>query len=163
MTRLWAILIALLLVFPAAAHQQKVSISTVEHNPRSGMIEIIHRVPVHDAEHALRQQGQRAPDIFNDLESRREFARYVARRFDVRAGGEPLALTLLGTEIDGGNLIVYQEGPSPGLGTVLSVQSQILTDIWSRQVNRVNVGTGSRTTTLVFREGDPAQTAQLQR
>ena len=33
---------------PAAAHQQKRTISTIARNPRSGRIEIMHQVPVHD-------------------------------------------------------------------------------------------------------------------
>lgn len=146
---------------PAIAHQQKLAISSIAHNPRTDMLEVVHRIPLHDAEHALKQQGVSAPDIIADLESRRAFARYAARRFSVAVGGEDIPFTLLGTEIDGGNLMVYLEAPSPGAGATLSVSSQILTDIWVRQVNRVNMGTGTSVDTLVFRAGDPAKEAVL--
>ncbi|MGB3469362.1 MAG: DUF6702 family protein [Erythrobacter sp.] len=156
-----ALILASLSVVPASAHQQKLTISTLSHNPRSGMLEVVHRVPLHDAEHALKTQGIKAPDIIGDLESRRAFARYVEARFTVTRQGETVPLTLLGTEIEGGNLMVYQEAPSPGTGAQLSVSSQILTDVWSRQENRVNIGAGTSVETLIFRAGDRAKSAVL--
>ena len=154
-------LIALLLAFPAAAHQQKITLSSVAHNPRSDTLEVVHRVPLHDAEHALKTQGQSAPDIVNDLESRRAFARYVAKRFSIALGEEPIALTLLGTEIEGGYLLVFQEAPSPGLGAQLTIQSGLLTDVWAKQENRVNLGDGTQVETLIFRAGDSPKTGAL--
>lgn len=146
---------------PAAAHQQKITLSSVTHNEKSGLLEVIHRVPLHDAEHALEVQGVRAPDIVNDLESRRAVARYVAARFSVSHEGEPIAFTLLGTEIEGGRLVVYQEAVSPGAGATLTIRSQILTDVWARQENRVNLGSGTKVDTLVFANGDRAKLARL--
>ena len=59
MIRAFVLLIALLLALPSsvatplAAHQQKVALSSIAHNPRTGLLEVVHRVPLHDAEHAL--------------------------------------------------------------------------------------------------------------
>ena len=153
--------LALPLSGPAAAHQQKVTISTLEHNPRTGMLEVVHFIPLHDAEHALRTQGVSAPDVVNDVESRRAFARYVAARFSVEVNSEPIAFIVLGTDIDGGRLLVYQEAPSPGAGSELLVHAQILTDIWARQENRVNMGTGTSVDTLIFTSGDRPKFARL--
>ena len=165
---LWgAVLLALLAglagaITPAGAHQQKLAITTVEHNPRTGLIEVVHRIALHDAEHALRSQGANSVDIVSDMASRREFARYVASRFAISVAGTPLGLDLLGSEIDGGNLLIYQEANSPGPGAVLLVRSAVLTDIWASQVNRVNIGPANAPTTLVFRAGDRAKSARLQ-
>ena len=161
MIRALTMLIALLLAVPVAAHQQKVTISSVAHTPRTGLLEVVHRVPLHDAEHALKAQGQRAPDIVNDLESRRAFARYVADRFTLIAKGKAIPLKLLGTEIEGGRLLVFQEAASPGEGAKLAIQSRILTDIWARQENRVNLGAGTKVDTLVFKSGDAPKSASL--
>ncbi|MEM6856246.1 MAG: DUF6702 family protein [Pseudomonadota bacterium] len=158
MIRALAMLLAALLTLPfaasVAAHQQKVTISTLEHNPRTGMLEVVHLIPLHDAEHALRSQGISAPDIVSDVESRRAFARYVAARFNVEANGEPVELIVLGTDTEGGRLLVYQEARSPGVGSELLVHAQILTDVWARQENRVNLGTGTSVETLIFTSGD---------
>ncbi|MEO0699273.1 MAG: DUF6702 family protein, partial [Pseudomonadota bacterium] len=124
-------------------------------------LEVVHFIPLHDAEHALRTQGVSAPDIVNDVESRRAFARYVAGRFNVEADGEPVELIVLGTDTDGGRLLVYQEAPSPGAGSELVVHAQILTDVWARQENRVNLGTDTSVETLIFKSGDQPQEGLL--
>ena len=166
MKRVLTLLVAMLLAVPASApalaHQQKVTITTVEHNARTGLLEVVHQIPLHDAEHALRRQGVSGADIVEDTDSRRAFAAYVTERFSITREGEPLTLTVLGSEIDGGNLVIYQEAPSPGIGAELSVRSLVLTDIWVRQTNRVNVGPSISPTTLIFRAGDAPKAVTLQ-
>ncbi len=154
-------LFALMIAVPAAAHQQKVTVSTVEHNARSGMIEVVHRVPLHDAEHALRRLGAPSADIIEDGASRLAFEIYVSLNFSIDVDGSEIAMTLLGSEVEGGYLLVFQEAPSPGPGSELLVRSALLTDIWTRQTNRVNVGAGTSPQTLIFRPGDRAKSAEL--
>ena len=146
----------------ALAHQQKIAITTVAHNPRTGMIEIVHQVPVHDAEHALRFQGAKTPDIIGSPASRDAFARYVTRRFLLMVDGAIVSPEYVGAEVSGGSLWVYQETPVPAGDTEVRINSQIFTDIWARQENRVNVGNGTDVITLVFRAGNAPQTAALQ-
>ncbi|MCZ8371073.1 MAG: hypothetical protein O9293_14125 [Porphyrobacter sp.] len=146
----------------ASAHQQKIAISTIALNPRSGMIEIAHQVPVHDAEHALRAQGAKNPDIIGSPESRQAFAAYVTRRFLMEVDGAPVTPAYVGSEITGGSLWVYQEVPAPaGDKSLLRFNSQILTDVWARQENRVNIGGGTTVNTLIFHAGDGPAGAPL--
>lgn len=165
MIRRLALLIALLVTplaqAPLSAHQQKITISTVSVNPRSQRLELVHQVPVHDAEHALRAQGARVPDIVGNPASREEFARYVARRFLIEVDGLPVVPDYVGSEVVGGSLMVYREAPAPAPGAQLRVNSQILPDVWARQENRVNIGGGTQVTTFIFSAGDAAQTAML--
>jgi hypothetical protein len=139
---------------PASAHQQKITISTVSVNPRTDRIEVVHQVPVHDAEHALRVQGVRVPDIVGSAASREAFADYVTRRFLIEVDGEAASLDYVGSEISGGSLMVYQEAPAPAGEAVVRVNSQVLTDVWARQENRVNLGSGTNVTTFVFTAGE---------
>ena len=148
---------------PALAHQQKIAITTVSANPRTGMIEVIHQVPVHDAEHALTLQGVRLPDIVGSAKSREDFASYVTTRFLLDVDGKPVSLAYVGAEISGGSLMVYQEAPAPQGQAMLRVNSQILTDVWARQENRVNIGSGTKVTTFIFSAGDTAREAPLTR
>jgi len=146
----------------SAAHQQKITISTVAFNPRSGMIEIAHQVPVHDAEHALTVQGARNPDIIGSEKSREAFAAYVTRRFLLAVDGKLTEPAYVGSEITGGSLWVYQELPAPAGGkAALRFNSQILTDVWARQENRVNIGAGTQVETVVFHAGDAPADAPL--
>jgi hypothetical protein len=153
--------LAAALAVPAAAHQQKRAISTITVNPRSGAIEIMHQVPVHDAEHALRVQGAKSADIIGSAESREDFARYVAKRFVLAVDGAVASPAYVGSEITGGSLWVYQELPAARPGTPIRVNSQILTDVWALQENRVNIGSGAGLTTLIFTAGTPAQDTLL--
>lgn len=157
------LLIALLLTSPVLAHQQKIAISTITLNPRTERIEIVHQVPVHDAEHALRVQGAKVPDIVGSAASREAFASYVARRFLLEVDGQTATPEYVGSEIIGGSLWIYQEAPTPADEAVLRVNSQILTDVWARQENRVNIGSGTKLTTFIFTAGDIAQSAPLPR
>lgn len=148
----------------ALAHQQKFTISTVSANPRTGMIEIVHQVPVHDAEHALRLQGADNPDIIGSEASREAFARYVTRRFLLMVDDAVVSPDYVGSEVQGGSLWVYQEVPAPKEKEAqLRINSQILTDVWARQENRVNIGDGTEVTTFIFTAGDPAQGTRLAR
>lgn len=163
----WLAALALLLApvwgGTALAHQQKIAISTVSLNPRTGMIEIVHQVPVHDAEHALRFQGTKNHDIIGSPDSREAFARYVARRFLLAVDDAIITPDYVGSEITGGSLWVYQETPAPDGEISIRVNSQILTDVWARQENRVNIGAGTVVTTFIFTAGDPARSAGLSR
>jgi hypothetical protein len=168
MLRRLALMLVLALAAPLAggpvlAHQQKIAISTVSANPRTERLEVVHQVPVHDAEHALRAQGSKSPDIVGSADSREDFARYVARRFLLAIDGQDVTLDYVGSEISGGSLMVYQEAPAPRAGAVVRVNSQILTDVWARQENRVNLGSGTAVTTFIFTAGDPPREAELTR
>lgn len=172
MLRRLLVLLALLLApigaGTALAHQQKFTISTVSINPRTGMIEIAHQVPVHDAEHALVVQRTgnpdiHTPDIIGSQDSREAFARYVTRRFLLVVNGEIVTPDYVGSEITGGSLWVYQEAPAPEGGVEVRINSQILTDVWARQENRVNLGGGTSVTTFIFKAGDTPQSAPLAR
>lgn len=158
-----ALLLAPIAAIPAWAHQQKIAISTVAVNPRTERIELVHQVPVHDAEHALRVQGTKVPDIIGSADSREAFARYITRRFLLEIDGQAASPDYVGSEIIGGNLFVYQDAPVPAPGASVRVNSQILTDVWARQENRVNIGGGTQVTTFIFTAGDPAQAAVLTR
>lgn len=159
----WLVLLtALLLAFPVTAHQQKIAISTISHNPRTNLLEVTHRVPLHDAEHALKSRGAIAPDIVANVETRRMFARYVSNRFSIgQEEADPVELLLLGSEIEGGYIYIYQEASSPGPGAELLIFSGIMTDIWSRQESRVNMGSGTHVETLIFQAGDRPKLAIL--
>ncbi len=155
------LLLALVLAAPLSAHQQKIAISTVALNPRTAMIEVAHQVPVHDAEHALTVQGAKSPDIVGSDASREAFARYAARRFLLIVNGAIVSPDYVGSEIIGGSLWVYQEAPAPQGELRIRLNSQILTDVWARQENRVNIGSGTQVTTFVFKAGDVPRETQL--
>ena len=136
---------------PAAAHEQKAAITRVLFNPRTKNIEIMHRFLLHDAEHAVKQIFGGQANILEDETSRQRFADYVHRRFAMaRADGTPIALSLIGQEIDGRYLWVYEEAPTPPGLKGLEIRHAALRDIWPRQINLVNVERGDDLWTVTF-------------
>lgn len=151
---LCACLLALFLCAGTAlAHQKRTAITTVLFNDRTGNIEVMHRFLLHDAEHAVKEiRGMTSRvNILESEATRAAFSKYVSERFFLYDQSMAvLDLTLLGSEIDGSNIWVYQEIAIPQDLTSLTVRHNALRDIWFEQVNRVNLERKGQTETLIF-------------
>ncbi len=141
----------------AAAHQQRVALTTVLFNERTGNLEVAHKLFVHDAEHAAEEMWGSA-DIVSDAARQKRFADYVRARFTLwDATGEKIPLKPVGHEIDGPYLWVYHEAPAPSSAARLTVDDRILRDFWSDQSNLVNIEQGGFVGSLTFQGADGAQ------
>lgn len=148
----------------AYAHRLHAAITTVLFNDRTHRIEVMHRFNLHDAEHAATELFGRGADLLESGEDRQRFAIYVHERFSLgMPGGQRLPMPLIGSEIEGDTLWIYQAHAYPAEPlTGLIVAHSALQDIWPDQVNTVNLEQGGRVSTLTFRSGDPPRTATLQ-
>lgn len=143
--------IALLWVNISWAHQQKMALTRVEVNPRTNMLEVMHRFEVHDAEHAVGEIFGAGADIISSTDTQQQFADYVAERFGIfHANDEPLPMKTVGFEIEGKHFWVYQETPKPEKLAGLQVVHNALRDIWFAQTNTVNVKLDQKVNTLTF-------------
>ncbi|MFC1797414.1 DUF6702 family protein [Pseudomonadota bacterium] len=146
----------------ASAHQLQVAISTVRFIPRTATIEIIHRFYSHDAEHALSSMAGRRVDILRDDEQQQAFGRYLSVHFQLRDQGEKaVPLSLVGVELDGDFIWVYQETPFPGELTGLTISNSALLDEIPGQVNTVNVECADDLETLQFSEESTTARAEI--
>lgn len=155
------LLLAALLCFcaPLQAHQMKTAITKVLFNERSGQLEVMHRFYLHDAEHAVKHLQGKAADIHQQEEVRTAFAAYVAEHFKLTLNGEALQLQLLGAELDGRHIWVYQEIALPKAElTTLSVRHDSLMAIWPAQINVVNLEGRGPVRTLKLSKQEPEQT-----
>ena len=151
-----AALIGLLLLFcQAAAHRQPVGLTAIEFNVDSGTTEIVHRFHRHDAELGLVQLLRKPDVLLIDLESQARFALYVAENFAVAPaiGAEPLQLELVGAELDGDEIIVYQEYTGE-LPQGFVIRDAVLQDVYADQVNHVNIHSPVGMKTLTFTVDD---------
>lgn len=143
-------LLAALFMGAAFAHKQKAAVTEVTFNIRSGMVEVAHRFIIHDAEHAISDVVGERRDLINDQEAQQFFAEYVASHFDLNINDKTANLTLVGGEIEGGHIWIYQEAPAPFFVTRIALNQSALTEVWPGQVNTVNVRTGDAVQTLTF-------------
>mgnify|MGYP006267401235 CR=1 FL=1 len=129
----------------AHGHQQHAALTSVTLNPRTDTIEVIHRLFAHDVERVVGAA---------DGDALARIGAYVSAAFRLATSDdEPLALGLVGVELDGHLVWVYQEAAWPPRLQGLSIENRILMDLWPDQRNRVNVTADGRVQTRLFHRG----------
>lgn len=147
------------------ADRQPGSLTTIKRGVTSGNIEIIHRLHNHDAELGVITVLKDRRLSIDQLVGRAQLALYVEERFTLATTeggsiGTPLELELIGAELDGEFVLVYQEfkGEMPAQ---IAVRNDILRDVFPEQVNHVNIALGSGVRSLTFKAKDRWHTATL--
>lgn len=141
------------------AHVQKTAVTHILFNSNTGNIEVMHRILVHDAEHAAVLIFGERQSMLESNESRELFSSYVVNRFAIDAtvtGGTTTGLQLryVGSEIDGQFIWVYQEiAEIPDIES-MSVVNAVLMDIWPDQHNLVNIEKSGQIYSLNFTSND---------
>lgn len=140
------------------ADRQPGSLSTVKINSATGNVEIIHRLHTHDAELGIVAALDDRSLTMDQLVGRAQLALYIEDRFTMAAVdgdeiGAPLDLELLGAELDGEFVLVYQEF-SGELPATIAVRNDILRDVFPEQVNHVNLAIGGNVRSLTFKDRD---------
>lgn len=145
----------LLFAQPLFAHRSPEGITTIERNPNTGTIEVVHRLHLHDAEYTL---AQKYPDSNLTLDSLKGKARLA---LDVESSFQiidleteiQLNLVLIGAELEGDYILVFQElaGEFPHK---FRMRHDALRETFPEQVNTVNFKRGPKIRTIVF-DGDP--------
>ncbi|MGB1847833.1 MAG: DUF6702 family protein [Pseudohongiellaceae bacterium] len=164
--RLGGVLLGLLALSAAEAHQQKNAVTRILFNENTGNIEVMHRFFIHDAEHAAGLIFGERQMLAESQESRELFSSYVINRFSIEASfheGNPevLSLSYVGEEVDGQFLWVYQEIPAQEDITAFTIENLALRDVWSDQSNLVNIERGGRIYSLTFDGSAEVLTVEL--
>jgi len=122
----------------ALAHREKTLFTTIQHNARTGMVEIIHRSYAHDVEHTLGNQLQARGGLDN-LEAQARLALELTAAFTLWTKDEEVNLELVGAELDGEFFYVYQEAALPSIPHELRIRHLMLRNHWPDMTNFVNV------------------------
>jgi hypothetical protein len=147
--RKFALVLLVLLALPTAAHRAPGSLSTIDWNEATGRTEIIHRLHSHDAELGV-GEVLRLPQLsVQTIEGRAHIALYAEERFGIEAESGALPLELVGAELAGDYLLVYQEWPGR-LPARIRLRNDLLRDVFPEQVNQLNINDGGSVRTLVF-------------
>jgi hypothetical protein len=149
----------------AHAHRMPGSISTIKKNSAGDSIEIIHRLHAHDAELGLNATMTEGRVSLESLRGQAQLALYIEARFSLAGfeDGQPgsrLPLELIGAELDGEFVLVYQEFAGE-LPARLAIRDDILRDVFPDQINHVNLATDGAVRTVTFSDDDEWQTLLL--
>ncbi|WP_034474767.1 DUF6702 family protein [Aestuariibacter salexigens] len=156
--KIMAVLGLIVMSATSFAHQQKAAISKVLFNQRTGNIEIMHRFNLHDAEHAVKVLFGKEADFLVDESTLGQFTHYVEDTFALQLDGSAVKPRLVGSEIDGKHIWVYQETAIPETLDSMRITFTALTEIWPAQLNTVNVEGRGDLQTRQFSAQQPAQT-----
>ena len=146
---------------PVAAHEAARVETEVTLNANGG-VEIIHVLQLSAAQRLLYKADVIDKNDLTGLKSRAQAALYASERFSLKADGNDIPLDILGAEVAGGHLYIYQTGTLSELPENWSAQNTILRDLSPRFDNLINVPTKDGIQTLVFRgsEIDTVQTTK---
>lgn len=158
------LLLALFFNQSAYAHKMKSTFTIVLFNERSGYLEVMHRLVLHDAEEAAWQKFGGKADIISDEETQAKLARYVTEQFLVKdQDNKPLNFDLVGFQNDAGYFWVYQDLPLPKDISKLKIKQQTFHEIWSEQINIVNIEGKGPVQSLTFTTQDSWQNAYFEK
>lgn len=133
----------------AMAHRAPGSLTTIKWNEASGRTEVIHRIHIHDAEVGVSSSLGITGLSVGDMEGRAHIAIYVEDHFHITKDERTLTLELVGAELSGNYILVYQEHIGH-LPQSIVIQNSILRDAFPTQVNQVNIEDNGVVQSLLF-------------
>lgn len=149
---------------PAYAHSEKASVTDISWSHDDGYLYVTHKFHLHQTEVSLFKAGITHSAKFESLRARAELALYVEKNFTLQYRNEdPLILEILGAEIEGRDVYVYQQAKLNSAPDGLIVTSNLLRDIIPGQINHVDVKLDGATRSLAFRGNDGPKKAFYKR
>lgn len=120
-------------------------------------VEIVHRVHEHDAALLVSQLTGTAADIA-ELENQARFALYMGEHFSFFSEQQQVPLNLLGAELKGRYLFVYQDLSLEKLPAPLTIKANALMNLFEDQIHLVNIDLPGINQTLEFTRDSESQT-----
>ena len=139
--------------FPALAHDAA-RVETEVTLKTDSELEVIHTLQLSAAQRLLYKAKVIDKNDLTGLRSRAQAALYSAERFELQADGDTIPLDILGAEVTGGHLYIYQTGALSSLPETWSAKNMILRDLSPRFDNVINVPTKDGIRTIVFSGSD---------
>jgi hypothetical protein len=156
-----AVVCALVVTPPALAHRSQSVVTTVNWNAATSRLEVMHRIHAHDAEVGLMQATGSTENVdITVVRNQAQLMLYVEKHFSLTAPQGAITLAPLGAEFQSEAIVLYQEAKLAGPPSQLTIDNQILRDIFEQQSNLVTVRLDKRTRTLIFAGGDGATLAR---
>lgn len=144
---------------PALAHRSQTVLSTVMWNAATSVLEVTHRMHAHDAELALQATTGAAQVDITVVKNQAQLMLYVEDRFKLTDGAAKLGLNAVGAELEGQEILLYQEIKLKAPPTKLAIEDGLLRDVFEGQTNLVNVRLAQRTRTMIFSGSDGVKQA----
>ncbi len=157
-----ALMLAVGLAGPAAAHRGHSGLTVVEIVPATGAVSVVHRFPAHDVEPALVSIAPDAQPSLDDPEAVTALETHLAERFRIDVDGAQVALQRAETVLAGDNIrIDFAGARTAGTARSVRIDLDFFPGVHDDQEQQVNVRIDGVTRTVVFRPGSAAQTVDF--
>lgn len=144
----------------ANAHRAKSIFTTVAYSDEQ-TLQITHQIHLHDAQQSLSIiQNMREADLL-DTKGQARLLLHLEKSFKIEAHGAPLALEAVGAEIEGHHLYIYFESDTLKQPSSITIQNDMLMDVYFDQLNQVNLNIGGKRETLFFKQRGKKLTAKF--
>ncbi len=140
-------------ISPAQAHEAPRVETEVTHMS-DGELNVVHVLQLSATQHLLYKADIIQKNDVSGLRARAQVALYSAERFELFADDTPISLEILGAEILGGNLYIYQTGQLDSLPKTWTARNTILRDLSPKFDNVINVPTANGVRSIVFGSRD---------
>jgi len=135
---------------PKAFAHEAARVETEVKLTASGNLDVTHVLQLSAAQRLLFKAGVIEKNDMTGLRSRAQAALYSSERFALKADGQNIPLNILGAEVAGGHLYIYQTGTLSTLPETWSAQNSILRDLSPRFDNIINLPTKDGIRTVTF-------------
>lgn len=142
---------------PVLAHDYHASIADVRFNPRTQSLEVAVKVFMDDLENALSQRNKTKVVYSHTSEQVKKYlADYLSTNLVLEVEkGKPLKQKFLGSEEDADVVWMYLEVPLQQASLPqLYVKNAVLTELFSDQMNIVNINYKGKTESVLLQRGD---------
>jgi len=119
---------AILCLTPQSFAHDAPRVETVVTLDETGEVEVTHTLQLSAAQRLLFKAGIIDKNDMTGLRARAKAALYSSERFELIADGETVTLEILGAELGGGHLYIYQTGSISAPDLIMSSMSQLRTE-----------------------------------
>ncbi len=156
-----ALLLFVMMMFSfSTVHKFYVSVTNVVYSEKDEALQITTRIFIDDLEQVLEERYGIDPELATEKESKiadEYIKKYFRTKFAIELDGENANYTFLGKQYDNDVVICYLEIPKVNLEDLktISIQNEILTDLFEEQQNIVHVKwKGNKKSFVLIRENN---------
>lgn len=146
-------------------HPIHLAISHVDFNPKTGSLEITHKIFIDDFEYALQLYDNESFQLGTERElpdADRYIKKYIESQFNIKVNGKKVYGEYVGRESDLEAIWIYQEVKNVGAAQAIELDNQILLDLYDDQKNILHLKYGQQKQSFLFRKDQTVEKMEIE-
>lgn len=154
--RVFSLTLIVLAFAPVAlAHRYHTSVTRLEYKAEERLVEITVQTFADDVEAALsKRTGLRNVQLDPESKTNAVLLQYLSSTIVLKNGDEELELEWIGMELKGHSVWFYLQAKAPAGLTKTTLSNRLLFDLFTDQINIVNIFNDGKKSSLTFKRGD---------